>query len=564
MTINMRNTPRSLRRFRPLTDVLEGLAPVSSLIPGLTATVPVPDLGPAQPGDSGDDAPAPMRPRVEQDAAPAVMRGPITADRPVAVTCGTTDGARTVPASFSTTVTAAPPSAGGSVTLATPATPSVAPIPTVTPPRPSSATLSQPRGVTPIPAPQPQPPSTQPAAPASAKAPVTVAADTSGIRLMSLIPQVQGQSATSTGPQQLGSGITPDDAQPPPPLISGLGRGQVNGPDLPVGAYATFLVISSQGWTIDPATIQWSNGTDYKSYFSDPATTTVSADPSLQKVSLTTGVAKNKAEYSFIVGAEQKQYTVTINCSYFNPNGGGDIAAPPTTVTFNSVRPTVDSIQGAGGFQAFYVTATEAILGYSANNEPWNDPNGQGQGNVMTAKTQTGEFGGDFMFLQLQNKHNAWTNSTGVSQHKSNVGGGANLDNGADGADNPIGMDLDVPPGPAGDGWSLPQSSVLTTTQVHDPPTFAVTRSAKYLTINTWSFSTYLMYMPTNGYISEGVWVALARLDWSFTGSATNAPPWPANSATAVSGGVASTPIDTAAFPNWTYDSSELTWQPGL
>ena len=78
------------------------------------------------------------------------------------------------------------------------------------------------------------------------------------------------------------------------------------------------------------------------------------------------------------------------------------------------------------------------------------------------------------------------------------------------------------------------------------------------------SFNSYLMYRPT-----YGAWVALAECDWSWSGSATNigtaaAPVWPPNTAAAARPPVISTPGGSDAFPEWTYDTSELTFQPGL
>jgi hypothetical protein len=345
-------------------------------------------------------------------------------------------------------------------------------------------------------------------------------------------------------------------------MISGLGQGKVTGPNLPVGAIGTYTVIDPPGgWQIDTKTIQWSGGTNYKSYFTDAATTTVTQDPSLQAVQLVSGVATTNAQYAFIVGAAQQSYTITVNCSYVNPNGGADIAAPPTTVTFSSVRPTVASISGAGGFQSFYTTKTSAILGYSSNNTPW--INTLGYGNVISAWTQTGQFGGSFMFMQLWNFRYSWTTGAGVSQHISNAGGGVNLDNGvpalngAPASNLPIGMALDQPN--SGDGWSLTANDGPLQTETSDPATLNEPIGDLYMSVNTVSYYTYLMYMPTGG-----VWVALAELQWSWTGSATNTPPWPGNSAMAVTGGTASTPAGTAAFPSWTYDSSQVTIQPGL
>jgi hypothetical protein len=339
-------------------------------------------------------------------------------------------------------------------------------------------------------------------------------------------------------------------ADPPAPSISGLGPGpSIQGPPLPVGAYASFTVMAPGGWTIDPATIQWSGGTNYKSYFTDAATTTVKQDPSLQAVSLVQGVTTNNGVYSFIVGAQAQQYTITVNCSYVNPNGGADIAAPQTTLTFNSVRPTTATIQGMGGFQSFWTTTSQATLAYTDNNQPWT--NGKGHGNVIEANTQTGQFGGNFMFLQIDTVDMSW--SDGSTTYTKSTFGNEYLDDGVNGACNPIGSEIEHP---IENGWSLGPSSVLTSMSTFDAPSLAEPLDAESMSVMV-TLDTYLMYMPTGG-----VWVALADLQWSWVGSAENIPPWPGNSATSDDGGTSSTPSGAAAFPGWSGDTSELTWEP--
>jgi hypothetical protein len=343
---------------------------------------------------------------------------------------------------------------------------------------------------------------------------------------------------------------------PPAPTISGLGSGpNIQGSPLPVGAYASFTVLlNAGGWTVDPTTIKWSgNGTNYKSYFTDAATTTVTQDPSLQAVSLTTGVATTNSVYSFIVGAQAQQYTVTVNCSYVNPNGGADIAAPPSTVTFNSIRPTTAQIEGAGGFQAFW-TAASANIAYSANNQPWTYGTVL-PGNVITAWTQTGQFGGTFMFLQLTNIYQAWTNNLSDTSIMSSYGN-EYLDDGGSGNYNPIGMLLAVPSG-GYVSWGMGANSIPYMTETSDAPYLSVGLGLNPVSIEVnQSFDTYLMYQP-----QDGVWVALQELQWSLS-LVEYGPPWPNNYATAASGGTASTPSGEAAFPGWTGDTSKLTWVP--
>jgi hypothetical protein len=310
------------------------------------------------------------------------------------------------------------------------------------------------------------------------------------------------------------------------------------------------------GWTIDPATIKWSGGTDYKSYFSDAATTKVTQAPWLKAASLTTGVLTTNSTYSFIVGAQAQQYTVKVNCSYKNPNGPGDIVAPQSTVTFSSVRPTTSTIQGNGGFQSFYTNATNAIIAYTDNNQPWTY--GIGKGNVIEAWTQTAQFGGTFMFLQLTDTYRGWTNSSGVSVHESNVGGGKNLDDGQSYKPVWYSLDLPYPPNGGPNSWPLGANSIPTMAAMSDAPAMSVLVNAKYMKASD-TYYTYLMYQPAGG-----VWVALAQLQWTLNLSATNTPPWPGKSATEDNGGTVSTPTGAAAFPGWTCDTSSLTSQPGL
>ena len=470
--------PRNLRRFRPLTDLLEGLAPVSSLVPWLPATATAASFGYVRPGA---DHSAPTQPGTA-DSFRARTAMPIpksTANSVVLVRASdtTTDGGFD-PISSTVTITASRPLVSELVRTSTSAARSIVPVPTMTPSmRMSFAALPRSGGIVLNTAPRPTAPTPPiaPAGPAATTAPAEVAADTDGIRLMVLAPQSRDQGTSLNSFEVMSDGGDSNLADdPPPPVVSGLGSGQVQGPDLPVGSYTDFYVMDpGGGWSINTDTIRWSGGTDYSDYFDDDATTTVQGSPWLQSVVLVQSVATDWEDYTFIVDAEEKQYTITVNCSYYDPDGGPDIPAPPTTITFNSVRPTVASIQGTAGFETFYTTADRAVLQYSDNDHPWNG--GPGHGFVINAQTQTGEFGGDFMFLQLVDLRLAETSDNGASHHLANVGGGANLDNGTLGDNLPLGMALVSPPSPVeGTGWTLPASSALTSTQTYDPAPLAL------------------------------------------------------------------------------------------
>lgn len=173
------------------------------------------------------------------------------------------------------------------------------------------------------------------------------------------------------------------------------------------------------------------------------------------------------------------------------------------------------------------------------------------------------------MFLQLSSKRWAYTDEFGNSSHLSNVGGGLNLDNGYIGKDYGIGMGLNSPPSPSsGKGWSLsPFQHPLSNYQVSDSPQNTDITSSQYITVGNHQFQTYLMYKPAAP--TNGVWIALARCDWSWTVSATNtgtadAPVWPAPNATLAPNPSILTPSGAAAFPTWTFDTSDQTWRDGL
>jgi hypothetical protein len=598
----MRVTPRKPRGFRPLADALEALAPVSTLVPGLPADTPAATADRAEHGGKNTQAGATqmggaITTAIQKASSVSVASVRTLAPAVIGGAGGDRGSAGPAPNDSSTPTTAASRPSDQADSLFDKATEFATPL---APPSAGSVaaagrTAAQPQSNGGPAVANPAPASTRPASPSPA--PVVAAAGSAGastgagaIRPMSLAPSqpilgastVQGlQSLASGGGNAgagarrgagIGHGLRPDAASGsgsvPPPIISGLGSGSVKGPDLPVGADATFDVLSPPGWTIDPSSINWSGGTDYKSYFTDAASTTVKQDSSLVQQQVTTGVDTRSSVYSFILGAEQKQYTVTINCAYRDPNDGEDIEAPPTTVTFNAIRPTVASISGAGGFYAFYTGNGLATLGYSDNNQPWT--NGLGLGNVMTAVTQTGEFGGNFMFLQLINFDHAYTDDTGASFNLSTVGNGPDLDDGFLETYNPIGSELDAPANWAGqNGWFLGPESTSTTTKTHDSPSNSKDIDYEYLSADD-TFHTYLMYQPAASmYLPAGVWVALAELTWSWSGSATNTgtpgnPHWPENSATTASGGTVSTPSGSSAFPSWDGDASEATWDPGL
>ena len=566
--------PRKPRRFRPLTDALERLAPVSSLVSGLA------EVGEAVvSANTRNDASSTFSGKTT--ARPLALAQLVAATAPLSQTRATQhvsrgQGSPTPPTVADRHASLAFPEAN-MVTFAAASAPSSTAVPVVAVPKPSPSAVPSPSGGIALNATPRTSPSLNPsAAPSAATSPVIIAPSGGVIRPLSLAPPTAKvhsvpNSAFAT-PAYVSGGGGGGDPPPPNVLVSGggiggSGSGSLSLGDVPVGWFPDFSVSAPANWTIDPATIQWSGGTSFSSYFSDPATTQVSQNPALQAVSLGTTVATNKPDYIFIIDSNERGYSVTVNCSYVDPLGGADIKAPATTVTFASVRPTTATMTATGGYQAFYTAGANVVLVYSDNNQPW--INGTGLGVVIKADAGAGEFGGDFMFLQLSSKRWAYTDEFGNSSHLSNVGGGLNLDNGYIGKDYGIGMGLNSPPSPSsGKGWSLsPFQHPLSNYQVSDSPQNTDITSSQYITVGNHQFQTYLMYKPAAP--TNGVWIALARCDWSWTVSATNtgtadAPVWPAPNATLAPNPSILTPSGAAAFPTWTFDTSDQTWRDGL
>jgi len=454
----MASPSRRLRTFRPATDALESYRPVSTLVPGFGDGVEPPVA-------QARAASAPAEPAVTVAQVPASRNGstavesPVMVNEPGATVVQVASAPSTVRALTSTLIDAGQSLAGigGRIDFAAPSLITL-----------SAATTAPVQ----TPAQSPQA-SAAVVAPSASSAPAPTPRDSvgDGIRPMTLAPAAApiGGATAAFG----GGKVTPMNSSgvstPPAPTVSwsggvggpfqGQGSGTVSLPDtVPIGWFPTFTLQGASGWTIDPATIQWTGGTTYSRYFDDPATQTVGGNPGLQAVSLGGPAATNQTTYHFIVDANPRNYSISVNFAWYNPQGGADIPAAATTIQFRSIVPVSTSISNVPGYASFYTTATQAVVVYSDNPTPW--IGGAGKGMVLNATTTTLKYGGDLMFMQLMSMSRSITDSSGIVTRLRNRGGGVNLDNGLAPHSLPIGMFLNTPPSPsAGDGWSQPANS---------------------------------------------------------------------------------------------------------
>ncbi len=364
-----------------------------------------------------------------------------------------------------------------------------------------------------------------------------------------------------------GYGSGSGSSTPPPPVISGGWGGggwvtQNNDPSkeiypngIPVGAVEVDSAISPNPirWQIDPASIQWSGGT-YKSYFSDPASTTVNQNPGLKSVQVgeITAADQTKGTYTVIADPDTQNLVVTLKCAYYlNPGNPafGDTVRVTTTLSAQVVKPTTATLTGTPGTMAFSISVdgTNAIIAL--------DPDAP---ETLTATTQTSQnFGGDFMITQFFSPTNnqptviqSYVDAAGTNHSISTVGNGLNLDDGGATSTTPVGGTLEGGGMPGGqpNGWPMdPNTGPTTNTQIDIP---YIRQAVNSLSLSySGSFKSYLMYQP-----GAGVWVALAENDWSFNWTVENNP-WPApGQYEQAPQNAQSTPTGANAFPSWTGD----------
>ena len=523
--------PRTLRRFRPLTDILESLAPVSSLIPGLSATA----TGGVEVGAHRDEVTG----NASGIAHQTIARPSLSLNAKPVSPSGTTAGSRgsTAFAAISATTAQtnpAQPLAGGLVTLATPSSPSDAKIPIVNP-RPQASPGASPRSggnvLNTILGSQ----ATTASVAAPMSTPIFAAAISSSgagqVRPMTLSPAPRGAGGhASQGNVQpfdssggSGGGTPPD--MPPNLFGSGGGSGAAqvmnNGQPVP-GQYAFSSPVpigASMGFIAsdpDPAyqitTNNWSGGTNYSSYTSVTPVTIITGGQSLGK-----SVGTDGSNYSFILDANARAFTITDQVTYSNGAHG------TSTATFTSVAPT-------GSLTVSNVGTQTAGSGPNAQFAVGLSP-----GIKIQATASTGQFtAGSFMFLQILNStYQSRTSPAGVDVYLKNdtvTPGGQNFNGPLHDAD-PLGYPFAYSGGsggggPSGGGIASSSGFYLTannsmpfagtgTPELSDAPSFIDSANNRMMT-RTDKFSTYLMYKPTGG-----VWIALSQADWNWSETAT-------------------------------------------
>ncbi len=445
-----------------------------------------------------------------------------------------------------------------------------------------------------------QPPSTPsistPTSPSVVVPSSTGAAPTpsTGIRAMSMAatspstasPSSSGIAPAATQPQS-GSGIGSASAScstsagvVPPPEITASGGGSgatlidpaVPGAytmgDVPIGSLITVNVKSQ--WQIDPATIHWRNGTDITGYLSAAANSTPPASNQIQK-----GVATNNSTYSFIIDATAKTYTVAVAVSY--QVCGPDIQAPESTLTITSVAPTVMFKKAAIGAPqtSLYQDPTTGkpivqVGLYTGVGVPTGPGTPATAGMTITAQTNTGKFGGQFMFLQMIVPQRYGRDGLNQPFSVQMIGAGPAIDNGFDGK---IGYPITNPqsdpinPGKYLDNhsWNLLPIQSYPATMVDSPFVTADSTSnllqvGNFATGTPESFDTYVMYMPPYA----GTWVALGKVHWAWSGKTTDAKN--VTQIPNVPGPTPAVPLaGDAAFPGWTDTFTAYMgrgWQP--
>jgi len=586
--------------FRPWTDSLEHVSPVSTLLPGLlAATPPATDLRIAE-SELGTE------PQGGATGAP-IHRAPSI---PV----------RTIPAPAATGIIATTGDRGGSgpsptelgVLFAAPVGRAMSdPVPVDNPLGLSTPTdVSNETGLAAARR-TPAPPAAQPqsagvanggnntvaaagtgtaGAPAAASAATSIASGAGIIRPMAMAPSqpataaVQGFQSHALGGPHAGSraGLTGGHAvgighgtpmasgsdggesgtpanKAPTLTFSGVGV-QLQNPGqnpanyqavtpVPIGFIANILS-SGPGGDYSVKSDSWSGGTEWSSY----TTAAASSNPPPVSVSLGEDVTSNASSYLFIVDSDPRQYTITLNVTYTN-NATGQ-----ATLTFTSVAPSGSlTTQQIGVMNAAYIPPPAGQL--LANLSPDIE--------ISATTTVNANTGGNFMFIQICNSIDIdWALNNGNSYFYANnadfdngLFNGPLLDSGGTLAQaftytNAQGQTIS-----GGTSWALPAGGNLTNPAggatapfMSDAPYFSaggVGPQAVSLSLSE-SFSDYLMYMSS---LPGSVWIAISEEDWSWSVTATpNDVPAP----TQQNAPTHSTPSDSAAFPTWVNTTGNL------
>lgn len=549
---------RTARRFRPLTDALEGRAAVSSLMLGFSASP-----GRAELREHRNEGAATGRGNNTSGNVyqPVVLPSLfLTAKRTFAsrTTTATAGSGNTTNWAIASATTAQHISTqvlvGSLVMVSTPSSPSATEI------RPVKSTAK----ASPVDMPgsgEVSVNSTLPSTVLSNTASLSyVPANQEGgltaipgaIRALSMSPQAT--TATSTSPAASfpgtqaavgtlapmyssgGSGGGPPPADKPPVLLASGGNwggsfesspGQFVDPySVPIGAVITVLPQSpDSGYTVQSAT--WSGGTNYSNYVSQDA-----GNPPPASQTVGTGVATNQLTYGFIADSSPRAYTVSANVVYTNGAKG------TSTITITTQAPTVSFSTFDQGTTNYYPPLSVPQVGGGAaiqydnwakkGNGPANVPDNSG---VRFQATTSTTLGGSFMFLQtVQPRETFVIKVNGVTRNwtwTDGIGGTA-LDTWSGG--NTLSYSTDsTSDSPNVSQWNMNANALPQKNKLSDTPYAVWSNATEVQSLQIGSgippgggppapvtFQTYLMYRG-----SGGVWVAVAELDWSYSGGLT-------------------------------------------
>jgi hypothetical protein len=533
-------SPRKLRRYRPLTDHLEALAPVSSLVSGLPATV----NGPVGAGNRLEDSIPVSSSNPKPFAPPTVASVPLSNVRPKLPT-RTTDQIASVPvSSLTSSITTASvqsgliqPLAGTLVTLAAPSVPSVAAVPSATPPRQASPAVPlRSGGFVPNATPYASAPSRQTAAPVTGPTLVTAAPGgtapvagtvTSGrgaIRPVSMAPTTShataGATNTTFSPMDdpSGGGGSPPP-QAPSVVISGGGIGYNQDGSLygVVGGSVAVDVTPPTGEELQSVTYTISGAVQSQNYTWFSGSTTRLSGPVVHNLTYGSGDSLD-----FYWDETTGNHTITVQANYY------DGAAPPVTSNVDVRQPNVQFFQDlyqpitAGSYTDSFSGIVSAGLtqgnGYAT------------PGNQFTASVDTTGLpsNGTFAIIQLTQVNRQMTANNQIYTKNSN---GYVLDCPFSAGYNSVTYGNYISDEIAPDQMLVPIPNVNYTPSAAYPNTTGSIVDSPYqgfqfvnggqttfsqISMND-NFQTYLVYQPDGG-----IWVALSMIQWNVSGSIIN------------------------------------------
>jgi hypothetical protein len=320
---------------------------------------------------------------------------------------------------------------------------------------------------------------------------------------------------------------------------------------IPVGAAITCSVSGPSGYVVNDETVIWGGGSNISSY--DPGDPN---QPPPTHAGPTGAPYTNNPTYAFIVDADPRTYTITVNVGYTNGASGS------ATITFTSAKPPYTwNVQQPGQISTIYSNyvngnATELVLGELVN--PNQNVNMSTLLDADTGAIACGQdgFQGNCMFLQLINATISVTQQNNNNQLVTSTlnTNGSVIDDGFPGSGAaPLGQ-------PTTQGyreWEMTFSPTEGT--FTDSPSYTLQNVFAKSVSMTESFQTYLMYQPEGG-----DWVALSEYQWNFqitqtnTAFANNGVNW-TNTSLTQPNPTQSTPSGLNAFPSWYSDSQSAT-----